>query len=452
MMKLFLIANMVAQTSAKSCVGVNCGDDSVILLKTRNQWGLPDLDWEESQEPPTPPPGPSAEEIAAAEAAAAEAAAAEAAAAEAAAKESEATETFNCVLGVFDTEVDFASSHSVRLNLTMPEDPGDARQWLFSGFVGGDVWLWSPMGNVHYGDIQFGVWDGQQITEYEGSDEADFRQATSLATTYDANTEEYKLYINGHLKKSISGVQFQPTEMKIYVGVLPWVPTEATFDDESRFTGCINSAEIFNRVLSDSEIQTLHEQQFENMPDIEGLSATTMMPEAAETFNSNDSNVCLWGEEATTVDITASHTVHMTVEMPTDPVSNGDVRQWLLQFGPYESGVFGERWLWTPNSGRLQFGGDNIYDEIFSASTLTTVYDADTTNYRFYMNGNLLNAHTLTDQLTAQSQVFIGVLPWIPGDPTALSWGGTQTGFSGCIKRVEIYDEALSDSIVQALT
>jgi len=178
----------------------------------------------------------------------------------------EAAETFSsndsnvCLSEVVHTTVDVASSHAVHVTLTMPESVDDVREWIFtaSGSSGGEQWMWWPMDDENH--IKFGVWgqEDQRILEFEGSDntQVEMLDATSLATVYDADTSEYKLYMNGELKNSISGVQFQPDEMKLYLGVVPTLNANHQWT-ESSFTGCIKNVEIFDRALSDSEVQAL---------------------------------------------------------------------------------------------------------------------------------------------------------------------------------------------------
>jgi hypothetical protein len=177
-----------------------------------------------------------------------------------------------CVSGVLDTEVDFAASHTVRLQLRMPAadavDDEHQRQWLFSAAkdAGAEHWLWSPTGQFgesQHGHIQFGVWNGKQIQSFEGSDETktDILEATSLTAVYDADAGEYKLYMNGQEKQSIDGVQFSMAEQKLYVGVIPGAPEADTNGAQSRFTGCIKQVQVFDRDLLASEVSAFADEK-----------------------------------------------------------------------------------------------------------------------------------------------------------------------------------------------
>jgi len=109
-------------------------------------------------------------------------------------------------------------------------------------------------------------------------------------------------------------------------------------------------------------------------------------------------------------------------------------RQWLLNLGQKTTGA--NHWLWNGGSS-IQFGkwnGQQIrsYD-ISSCNYLATTYDSSSSEYVLYCDGVEVAQRTISGGLNIQNDnVRIG--------DKALS----ESDFSGCVERVLIYREALT--------
>jgi len=166
-----------------------------------------------------------------------------------------------------------------------------------------------------------------------------------------------------------------------------------------------------------------------------------------------------------------SHTINIDLTMPDYEMaaSAGDVRQWILNLG--QAGAGAQHWLWTPTGqhgasrhGGIQFGAwngaqiqtfDATHDEDFDpestkeiiaeASSLTTVFDAGTGTYQLFMDHIKVAERNVgaTAFSIKDPGIYVGVFPASPSGP--------EVDFSGCIKRVEVWAHALSESEVASL-
>lgn len=160
--------------------------------------------------------------------------------------------TEDCVRGDFDTDLNFAESHTVNLRVVMPTAlqavaPGK-RQWLFAAGDGSNAehWLWHP--HDQHGKVQFGEWNGKQVHGLDG-----ILDASSLTAVYDADLKTYKLYMNGKEASSLDDVTFDHSNGQLSIGkaVGNWVGRDIPF------VGCIKRVEVFDRPLTPDEVKAV---------------------------------------------------------------------------------------------------------------------------------------------------------------------------------------------------
>jgi len=180
------------------------------------------------------------------------------------APEEERIGTASCIKGAFTFPNEaITGSHSVHMELTMPAyddvDDEDVRQWILNvGQEGSKAqhWLWSPTGQFgtsKHGDIQFGPWNQPgQIKDFfqKGAKEL-LAEASSLTTTYNADTGAYNLYMNKVLVAgtNVQRSTFQFTSNQLLVALKP----RQFGRHEVNFKGCVHAVEIWSRELPAAE-------------------------------------------------------------------------------------------------------------------------------------------------------------------------------------------------------
>jgi len=140
------------------------------------------------------------------------------------------------------------SSHTIVMALQFHSNNVARRQWIFNigqESTGANHWLYNQ--NQGSDNIQFGAWSGVQIHR------ADISGASTLATTFDAETKAYKLYVNGNLASS----ETRPESMnmninsgRMLVGKVP----QGFRGSESDFQGCVQGVNVYREALTDSQV------------------------------------------------------------------------------------------------------------------------------------------------------------------------------------------------------
>jgi len=116
------------------------------------------------------------------------------------------------------------------------------RQWMLvvgPPKAGSEAWMWNGGGSY----IQFGIWDGRQITD--GADVVSQTTDGWFTSTWDGTT--YKLYVNGVLVQHLSIAQeFTISNNDIALGVAQ--------QGEDQFSGCLRKLVMFRHAMSASEV------------------------------------------------------------------------------------------------------------------------------------------------------------------------------------------------------
>jgi len=140
------------------------------------------------------------------------------------------------------------SSHTIVMALEFHPNNAAVRQWIFNfGQEGASAnhWLY----NEHQGadSIQFGAWNGgNQIQS------ADISGASTLATTWDAETKVYSLYVNGILAAS-STETVMPLNINTGQMLMGKLPTPYS-GVESDFQGCVKGVDVYKKALTDAQV------------------------------------------------------------------------------------------------------------------------------------------------------------------------------------------------------
>ena len=136
------------------------------------------------------------------------------------------------------------SSHSTIMKVDWTDTTySGSREWILNlgqGGTGAEHWLWNGDS-----DIQFGVWNGDQIST------ADVSTCTYLATTYDSSSALYALYCDGELVDEITmsgDNEMDITSDRVLIG--------EGFSSSQEFEGCIEQVLIYREALTQHEIQT----------------------------------------------------------------------------------------------------------------------------------------------------------------------------------------------------
>jgi len=141
-----------------------------------------------------------------------------------------------------------SSSHTVVMSLDfLPEAATNRkRQWIFNlgkGTRGDDHWLYSA--TLPERTIQFGVWGpiagGGQVQK------GNINPSQTLATTYDASTKKYSLYVDGVFSGSTT------TIMNIQNGHM-CVGKNCHFGGDVDFSGCVRGVDVYRAALTADEV------------------------------------------------------------------------------------------------------------------------------------------------------------------------------------------------------
>merc|ERR1712129_563636 len=138
-------------------------------------------------------------------------------------------------------------SHSVvmALDFTDSKENAHKRQWILNigqQGTGAEHWLWHPAS----GAIQFGVWNGPQISGVDVS-----RANHTLATVYDAPSKTYALFIDGKLAKPRSNVTFNIETSVLAAG------DKQNFHSDANFNGCISGVDVYSYALTATQVQAV---------------------------------------------------------------------------------------------------------------------------------------------------------------------------------------------------
>jgi len=122
----------------------------------------------------------------------------------------------------------------------------DPRQWIFNigqTTTSANHWLYNPLNqNPPHGVLQFGAWNGPQIKE------GPINPSQTLTTTYDGNTNEYSLYIDGKFSSSIT-VNLNIQNGNMCAGVNCGSATGIDFQ------GCIRGVDVYREALTANQVQ-----------------------------------------------------------------------------------------------------------------------------------------------------------------------------------------------------
>jgi len=138
-------------------------------------------------------------------------------------------------------------SHSVVMALDFTDSKANAhqRQWILNigqQGTGAEHWLYTPAS----GAIQFGVWNGPQISGVDVS-----RANHTLATVYDAPSKTYALFIDGKLAKTRSNVTFNIETSVLAAG------DKQNFHSDANFNGCISGVDVYSYALTATQVQAV---------------------------------------------------------------------------------------------------------------------------------------------------------------------------------------------------
>jgi len=128
--------------------------------------------------------------------------------------------------------------HTIQVRLTFPDSVPSLRQWILNlGQIsnGAHHWIWDA------NKIQFGAWNGYQITE------VDITQCTDLTTTYSGSV--LKLYCNGVFLAE-TNTQFSIDTSMLTIGIEPFYNSNMDAD----FAGCISEVAIWSYEKSAEEV------------------------------------------------------------------------------------------------------------------------------------------------------------------------------------------------------
>jgi len=136
-------------------------------------------------------------------------------------------------------------SHTVVMSLDFLPDAATnpKRQWIFNigqGGTGADHWLLNARSTS--APIQFGAWNGAQVQA--GS----INPSQTLATTYDASTKKYSLYVDGVLTGSTT------TNINIQNGHM-CLGKNCHFTGNDDFSGCVYGADVYRTALTADDVQ-----------------------------------------------------------------------------------------------------------------------------------------------------------------------------------------------------
>jgi len=285
------------------------------------------------------------------------------------------------------------------------------RQWVMNlGQWGGaaEHWLWNS-GN----SISFGRWGG-------GGTINDAPMSGKSVLAMVRKSDQLKLYLDGNLVGTVNNVKEDIQNSMIHIGNQPpgW--------SESNFNGPIYETQLFTRALDANEVSTRSIAlmgQYADMPDFTAIGKGN--------FDTGVGN--LHGRD---------HTIIMAMRWSS---LWEDRRQWLLDFGQWDSGA--QHWLWNGDTGpssSISFGGwaGNTIGEapMYGNSVIATVRKGNT--YNLYLDGKLVRARHSVNLDIRSSAMHIGIQP--PG------W--SESNFNGPIYETQLFVDALDDAKVQQRT